>query len=62
MYYYYEIGVEEPVAMTEQAILMVYWDFWYDKMVKKYGKDSELINAENCIKDWAVVNWAWKDE
>lgn len=50
--------------ITEDEILDDYWNFWSDKMIKKYGYGHELITKENCIHDWLVTNWAWekKDE
>ena len=46
------------VCLTEEEILSKYWDFWYAKMITKYGEDHELITEENFIDDWIVVNWA----
>jgi hypothetical protein len=48
-------------CISEDAIIVQYWDFWYQKMVKKYGVNSDLITRENCIEDWAVTNYAWKE-
>ena len=50
--------------ITDQEILALTWNIWKEKMIKKYGADSELITEENCIQDWVTTNWAWewKDE
>ena len=49
---------------TEDDIINEYWDFWYTDMVKKFGKEHELITEQNCIDDWVTIHWAWekKDE
>lgn len=48
------------VEWTEADILNYYWDFWKGRMENRYGEGHELITKENCIEDWAVVNWAWE--
>lgn len=57
-YCYYEQDSEGVLLITEQEIIDKYWDYWLDKMVKKYGVDSELITLDNCILDWCSVYWA----
>jgi hypothetical protein len=60
-YSYVEPGLnDEPVVvvMNEAEILMNYWPHWKERMVRKYGEDSELITDENCIDDWIALNWA----
>ena len=52
-----ETGVQE-VCVTEKEILSEYWDWWYAKMITKYGEDHELITEQNCIEDWATTHWA----
>ena len=51
---------DEPleITMSEKEIFDTYWPHWYSLMVKKYGNDHPLINFENCLEDWVVVNWA----
>jgi hypothetical protein len=49
-----------PVEITEDEILAEYWEFWKEKMIKKYGFNHYLQTHENCIDDWCIVNWAWK--
>ena len=50
--------------ITDQEILALRWNIWKERMIKKYGADSELITEENCIRDWVIDNYAWelKDE
>jgi hypothetical protein len=65
LYYYNEPDGEYNnviVRMTRQEILNEYWDFWYNKMVEKYGEGHELIKEDNCIEDWVVTHWAWIEE
>lgn len=41
---------------SEVDVIDYYWEFWYERMV---GADKRhLINVDNCIDDWVVVNWA----
>ncbi len=30
-------------------------------MKKKFGEDVELTQ-EQCLEDWIVVNWAWRQD
>jgi hypothetical protein len=46
------------IIKNEQQILDEYWDYWKEKMEKKYGKDHRLITKENCIEDWSIIHWA----
>ena len=46
--------------ITDQEILALRWNIWKERMIKKYGPDSELITEENCIQDWVTTNWAWE--
>lgn len=48
------------VEKTEQEILDDFWNYWYAKMITKYGEDDELITEENCIDDWCVMHGAWE--
>jgi hypothetical protein len=38
----------------------MYWDYWYEKMCAKYGKEyvDDNYSKDDCINDWVVVNWA----
>ena len=46
----------DTVVVNRAWLIMFYWDYW-SKAMKRAGKE-ELISEENCIEDWAVVNWA----
>lgn len=67
-YYSYDQPVDpgflknEVVTVSENEILDMYYDFWYDEMCKKYGKEKVDANFtyKDCIDDWVVVNWAWE--
>ena len=48
--------------ITEDEILEDYWNYWNERMVKKFGYGHELITKDNCINDWIVVNWAWEKD
>jgi len=57
------MGEDEPskrVVVTGGQILELYWEFWKEQMVNRFGEGSELINFKNCIDDYCVVNWAWE--
>lgn len=49
-------------VLSGEEILFNYWEFWYNKMLKKFGKNSEFINAKNCIEDYLIVNYGYKIE
>ena len=55
-YFYYKQDKLKPegvkVEKTEPEILDSYWDIWYDKLSENQQFNSEIVNAENCIKDW----------
>lgn len=59
-YCYYESNLKGDsfVVKNEKQILDEYWDYWKERMEKKYGKDHELITKENCIEDWTIIHWA----
>jgi len=44
------------VFVTEEYIIEHYFPYWSEQM-KKVNKEH-LINKENCIEDYIVVNWA----
>jgi hypothetical protein len=60
MGYFAMLEEDTPTFYTEEEILESYWPQWKEKMIKKYGEDSELITKNHCIEDWIVENWAWK--
>lgn len=58
-WYYIEPDENMNVVMickTEQEIINEYYEFWKTQMEKVNKVD--LINFDNCIEDWVVVNWA----
>lgn len=55
-----ETNFNTVTEITEEEILKDFWDYWYAKMITKYGEDDELITKENCIEDWCVIHWAWE--
>lgn len=58
-----EPGVDDYVeTVSEEDIRKTYYPYWYDKMVKKFGKEVVEKNYcfEDCLEDWIVVNWAWE--
>ena len=65
-YSYDEYSEEGPVIITksEQEIIDEYYDFWYDRMCKKFGKEHVDANyaKQDCIDDWVVTHWAWEIE
>jgi hypothetical protein len=52
--------IDEWIDTTEQEILDMRWDWWYDLMVKKYGEGHPLITEENCIQDWVTDHYAFE--
>lgn len=63
-YSYNEYSEEDPVVITksEKEIIDEYYDFWYDRMCKKFGKEHVDANYTkyDCIDDWVVIHWAWE--
>ncbi len=55
---------DNPVIeiLTDDDIIAQYWNHWYDRMCKKFGKEVVDSNytKEDCIYDWTVVHWAWE--
>jgi len=55
-----------PIYTTysEDEILGVYWDYWYERMCRKFGKDHVDKNYSrlDCIQDWVIINWAIPSE
>lgn len=53
-------GKDITETLSEDDILNKYWDYWYDKMCNKFGKDIVDSNytKQDCIDDWIVINWA----
>ena len=63
-YPYYDPDLAKQVIKTlsEQEILDIYWDWWKEEGIKRWGKEHFEANysEKDCIKDWVVVNWACK--
>ncbi|MBG23699.1 MAG: hypothetical protein CMF22_10275 [Idiomarinaceae bacterium] len=53
-----EQGLLVEEVLSEQDILDFYWEYWYEKMVRKGLRDK--ISIHHCIDDFVVVNWAWE--
>jgi len=51
-------------TLSEKEIILEYWDYWYDRMCKKFGKElvDKNYTYQDCIDDWCVVHWAWKSD
>ena len=49
-------------TLSEAEILKIYWDWWKEEGIKRWGKEHFEANysEKDCIKDWVVVNWACK--
>ena len=63
-YYSYNDSIQQiVVTLSEQEILDIYWDWWKEEGIKKWGKEHFEANysEKDCIKDWLVVNWAWEN-
>ena len=63
-YCYHEYSEETNynivIEKTEQEVLDDFWNYWYAKMITKYGEGDELITKENCIHDWCTMHGAWE--
>ncbi len=51
---------DDLLEKNEEQILDEYWDHWRALMELKYEPGHYLINKEQCIEDWVVINWAWQ--
>ena len=50
---------EHPTEMSERDILNSHWNYFKERMDKKFGPNHHLTTEEVCIDDWVVINWAW---
>lgn len=50
------------VTLSEEEIIKMYWNYWQDRMIYKFGKEHFEANfsKKDCIEEWVVVNWAWE--
>lgn len=50
------------IVKSENDIISEYSEYWYTRMVKKYGE--EYVNNTFCVNDmiydWAVMHGAWE--
>lgn len=53
-------GQNIHVVMSEAEILATMFDYWSKKM-KEIGKSDE-VSEVNCVDDWIVVHWAYKEK
>lgn len=67
MRYYSYIEPDEndkpvTITMSEEEIRALYWDSWYTRMCKKFGKEyvDQHYSFKECLQDWIVINWAWE--
>lgn len=57
-YAIFENNNPEPTFYTGEQVLKEFYPFWSERM-KSLNKEH-LISEQNCIDDWATINWAWK--
>lgn len=52
------------VTVSEDEIRQTYYPYWYKEMCDTYGQESvdRYYSFEECLKDWIIINWAWKSE
>lgn len=55
---YNEQEANNPLLITDKQILEEYYPWWKEQMIKV--NKSNLINEDNCIDDWVIINWAWE--
>jgi hypothetical protein len=50
------------ITLSEEEILKEYWDYWYERMCNKFGKEvvDSSYASPDCIDDWITVHWAWQ--
>lgn len=50
------------VTRSEDEILKEHYDYWKQRMIRKYGeaKFNQVWCAWDCIDDWVVANLAWE--
>lgn len=52
------------ITLSDKEVLEAYWDYWYERMCEKFGKEHVDMNysPEDCILDWVTVHWAWESK
>jgi hypothetical protein len=58
MRYFEYSDLDGDYIISEEQILEEYWDYWRERM-ERAGKE-DLINPENCIEDFCIINWAFE--
>lgn len=67
-YYTYANSLDAPhmytkyITLSEEEILKEYWNYWYERMCNKFGKDivDSTYSSKDCIEDWIISTWAWE--
>ena len=57
-YYSYNDSIHQVVVtLSEQEILDIYWVWWKEEGIKRWGKEHFEANysEKDCIEDWVVV-------
>ena len=50
-------------TLSEKEIIGRYWDWWYNEIVKRKGKEiADSCTEQDCIDDFVTVHWAWEEE
>lgn len=49
-------------TVSEDEIEKEYYPYWYNMMIKKYGKTivDKTFSFEDCLEDWKITYWAWE--
>lgn len=57
-----EFAEENTVTITfsESYVAMTYYDYWYEKMCIKFGKQYVDTHYcfEDCLEDFCTIHWA----
>ena len=55
-----ETGKFVTEVFSDDKIIKEYWQYWYGKMINKFGKEyvDKNYSQSDCINDWTVINWA----
>jgi len=47
-------------TVSDDEIIEQYWEWWYEKMCRKYGKehvDANYVKLD-CVDNWVTTHWA----
>lgn len=61
VYLCYPCPWEGIVRMSVAEVLTEYWDYWCERM-RQSNASEEHINYGECIADWMVIHWAWRED